>query len=192
MVQETSTEGDPQSNGAAESSVNVVKGYVRSIKLAVGSASGVEVPTDHDLSPACTTVFSVGRDGKTAHEGSVGWRAVYLWHSSVSECSGCCSHPTVVWVLWIQPLASPEGGSSSSGSALPPPSAPPPLEPPLLETRCLEHETEMTDAAVEQQGEPQRRREPQAADSSSSSSSSSGSSTDTDSESCYRIRNNCC
>ena len=40
VVQETSAEGDPQSNGAAESSVNVVKGHVRSIKLAVESASG--------------------------------------------------------------------------------------------------------------------------------------------------------
>ena len=46
MVQETSAEGDPQSNGAAESSVNVVKGHVRSIKLAgrvslgSGGASG--------------------------------------------------------------------------------------------------------------------------------------------------------
>ena len=42
-------QGDPQSNGAAESSVNVVKWYVRTIKLAVESASGVEVPADHDL-----------------------------------------------------------------------------------------------------------------------------------------------
>ena len=49
VVQETSAEGDPQSNGAAESSVNVVKGHVRSIKLAVESASCVEVPAVHDL-----------------------------------------------------------------------------------------------------------------------------------------------
>ena len=49
VVQEASAEGDPQCNGAAESSVNVVKGDVRSIKLAVESASGVEVPADHDL-----------------------------------------------------------------------------------------------------------------------------------------------
>ena len=32
VVQETSTESDPQSNGAAESSVNVVKGHVRLIR----------------------------------------------------------------------------------------------------------------------------------------------------------------
>ena len=44
VLQETSAEGDPQSNGAAESSVNVVKGHVTSIKLTVESASGVEVP----------------------------------------------------------------------------------------------------------------------------------------------------
>ena len=46
FAQETSAEGDPQSNGAAESSVNVVRGHVRSIKLVVESASGVEVPAE--------------------------------------------------------------------------------------------------------------------------------------------------
>ena len=49
VVQETSAEGDPQANGAAESSANVVKGHVRSSKLAVVSASSAEVPADHDL-----------------------------------------------------------------------------------------------------------------------------------------------
>ena len=49
VEQELPAEGDPQSNGAAESSVNVVKGHVRSIKLAVESASNVEVLADHDL-----------------------------------------------------------------------------------------------------------------------------------------------
>ena len=96
VVQETSAEGDPQSNGAAESSVNVVKGHVRSIKLAVESASGVEVPADH---------MQPGRDGKTAYERNVGMRAVPPWDSLVSECGGClCSHPTAVWVLWIHDL----------------------------------------------------------------------------------------
>ena len=46
-------EGDPQSNGAAESSVNVVKEHVRSIKVAVESASGVEVPAYDELLVAC-------------------------------------------------------------------------------------------------------------------------------------------
>ena len=64
MVQEMSAEGDPQSNGAAESSVNVVEGHVRSIKLAVESASSLEVP-------------EVGRDGKIASERNVGRRAVH-------------------------------------------------------------------------------------------------------------------
>ena len=43
--------------------------------------------------------LSVGRDGKTADERSVGRRRVFLpWHSSVSERRAClCSHPTVVW-----------------------------------------------------------------------------------------------
>ena len=75
VVQETSAEGDPQSDGAAESSVNVVKGHVRSIKLAVESASSVEVLADHELLtwlvPYAASMhcrFAVGRDGKTAHE----------------------------------------------------------------------------------------------------------------------------
>ena len=83
VVQETSAEGDPQSNGAAVSSVNVVKGNVRSIKLAVESASGVEVPADHDMLTwlvSCVTSmhprFSVGRDGKTGYERYVGRGAV--------------------------------------------------------------------------------------------------------------------
>ena len=81
VVQETSAEGDPQSNGAAESSVNVVKGHVRLIKLAVESASGV--PADHDLltwlvsyATSMHLRFLVGRDGKTAHERKVGRRRV--------------------------------------------------------------------------------------------------------------------
>ena len=49
VVQGASVEGDPQTSGAGEHSVNVVQGHVRSIKLAVESASGVEVPADHDL-----------------------------------------------------------------------------------------------------------------------------------------------
>ena len=102
-VQESSAEGDPQSNGAAESSVNVVKWHVRSIKLAMESASGVEVLADHDLFiwlvPYATSMhrrFSVGRDGKTAYERSVGWRAVpplgqfgeLVWWMPLQPCNG--------------------------------------------------------------------------------------------------------
>ena len=59
------------------------KGHVRSIKLAVESASSVEVPADHDLLtwlvPYAASMhrrFAVGRDGKTAYERHVGRRAV--------------------------------------------------------------------------------------------------------------------
>ena len=83
VVQETSAEGDPQSNGAAVSSVNVVKGHVRSIKLAVESSSGVEVPADHDMltwlvsyATSMHRQFSVSRDGKTGYERNVGRVAV--------------------------------------------------------------------------------------------------------------------
>ena len=58
VVQETSAEGDPRSNSAAERSVDVVKGHVRSIKLAVESASGVEVPADHDVFDVACAVYS--------------------------------------------------------------------------------------------------------------------------------------
>ena len=62
VVQETSAEGDPQSNGAAESSVNVVKGHVRSIKLAGGisfKCRSASRPLSVDVAlcrmqPACT------------------------------------------------------------------------------------------------------------------------------------------
>ena len=84
VVQETSTEGDPQSNGVAESSVNVVQGHVRSIKLAVESACGEEVLADHGLLTWLVSYatrvhrrFSVGRDGKTAYERTAGRRAVH-------------------------------------------------------------------------------------------------------------------
>ena len=104
VVQEVPADRDPQSNGAAESSVDVVKGHVRSIKLTVDSASGIAVPADHDLLtwlvPYATRMqrrFSVGRDGTAAYERSVGRRAVHPLAQWVSECGGCfCSHPTAV------------------------------------------------------------------------------------------------
>ena len=74
-MQRTPSDGEPHSNGAAESSVSVVKGHVSSIKLAVAA--------DHVLLtwlvPYATSMhrrFSVGRDGKTTYERSVGRRAV--------------------------------------------------------------------------------------------------------------------
>ena len=97
-MQETSSGGDPRSSGAAESSANVVKGHVRSIKLAVESASGAEVPADHDLLTWVSNAtsmhrrFSVGRDGKSAYERNVGKCVGSPWHTSVTECGGClCS-----------------------------------------------------------------------------------------------------
>ena len=111
VVQETSAEGDPQSNGAAESLVNVIKGHIRSIKLALESASRVEVPADHDLLTwlvpyaACTVglqwVETARQRMNEMREGA----QFHLWHSSVNECGGClCSHPTAVWALWIHDL----------------------------------------------------------------------------------------
>ena len=106
VVHETSAEGDPQSNGAAESSVNVVKGHFRWIKLAVESASGVEVQPDHDLLtwlvPYAASMHRrfVGRSRRQDSIPKEMWEdALFLlWRSSVSECGGCfCSHLTVAW-----------------------------------------------------------------------------------------------
>ena len=113
-VQERPLKATQQSNGAAESSVNVVKGHVRSIKLAVESASSVEVPADHDLLtwlvPYAASMhrrFAVGRDGKTAYERNVGRRAVHplaQFGERVWWMPTACSHPTAVWALWIHDL----------------------------------------------------------------------------------------
>ena len=102
VVQEKSPEGDPQSNGAAESSANVVEEHVRSIKLAVESASSVEGPADHDvltwLVPYAASMhrrFAVGRDGKTAYDRSVGrplgkvrWASVVDAFAAIQPPSG--------------------------------------------------------------------------------------------------------
>ena len=91
VVQETSDEGDPQSNVAAESSGNVVKGHVRLMKLAVESALSVEVPADHDL--LTWLVPYAASMHREMWEGAL----FRPWHSSVNECGGClCSNRTAV------------------------------------------------------------------------------------------------
>ena len=83
LKQETTVEGEPQSNGAAESSVNVVKGHVTSIKLAVESAS---------VSVLCATSihrrFYVGRDGKTAYERGAPFGSVVDASAAIQPSSG--------------------------------------------------------------------------------------------------------
>ena len=61
-------------------------GHAGTIKLAVESASGVEVRTDHDLltwlashASSVHRRFSVGRRGKTAYDRNVGRHAVPSW-----------------------------------------------------------------------------------------------------------------
>ena len=126
-AQETAAEGDPQSNGAAESSVHVVTGNARPIRLAVESASGVEVSADRDLFTWAMLYvtslhrrFAVARDGKTAHERSVGlWEGAQLlhWHSLVSGCDGCqCSHQAAIRAL-CKPALSKAGLGPMDGSS---------------------------------------------------------------------------
>ena len=85
MVQETSSEGDQQSNGAAESSVNVGRQRTRQIDQS-GSGVGFECgsASRHDLLtwfvPYAASMhrrFAAGRDGKTAYERNVGRSAVH-------------------------------------------------------------------------------------------------------------------
>ena len=85
MVQETSSEGDQQSNGAAESSVNVGRQRTCQIDQS-GSGVGFECgsASRHDLLtwfvPYAASMhrrFAVGRDGKTAYERNVGRSAVH-------------------------------------------------------------------------------------------------------------------
>ena len=82
VVFETSAEGDPQSNGAAESAVNAVKGRVRTAKVALEERTGATVPDDHPLltwmvpySLATFRRYTLGRDGKTCYERLLGRRA---------------------------------------------------------------------------------------------------------------------
>ena len=69
VVQEMSAEGDPKSNGDASSSVYVIKGHDRWIKVAVELASAVAHNLLTCVVPYATSVhrrFSVGQDGKRA------------------------------------------------------------------------------------------------------------------------------
>ena len=92
VVQETSAEGDPQSNGAAESSGSVVKRHVRSIKMAVESASSVKVTADHDLLkwlvPCAASMHGLRWVEMARQHTNEMWEGALFspWHSSVSEC----------------------------------------------------------------------------------------------------------
>ena len=81
VVPETSTEHDPQSNGAAEASVGIIKALVRTQKIALQQRIGCEVVAGHPLigwmvryAGSTYRRFKVGADGKTPYERSVGRR----------------------------------------------------------------------------------------------------------------------
>ena len=110
VVQETSAEGDPQSNGAAENSLNVVTGACQidqaggGVSFGSGGASGprfvvVACVVCHQHA---SSVFSGSRRQDSIRKKCGKGVLFPFWHNSVNECGGClCSHPTVVWVLWI-------------------------------------------------------------------------------------------
>ena len=71
VVPENSSVGDPQSNGAAKAGVGIVKGLVRTIKLATEERIGTPIPDDHPLTQwavryatASYRRYKVGPDGK--------------------------------------------------------------------------------------------------------------------------------
>ena len=73
VIHEVSPTGSSGSNGVIERTVQAIEGQVRTIKLALESRIGVEIPSDHDVVPwiveyAATIINKgqVGADGKTA------------------------------------------------------------------------------------------------------------------------------
>ena len=85
VVSEGSARGDPQSNGAAEAGVGVVKGLVRTLKIALQSRLQREIPAEHPVmawlvryASASYRRYRVGPDGRTPYERSVGRRCSTL------------------------------------------------------------------------------------------------------------------
>ena len=79
VVPERSDVGEPQSNGAAEGAVGIMKGMVRTVKLAFEEQIGTTVPADHVIitwilhhATAMQRRFRVGADGRTPNERLVG------------------------------------------------------------------------------------------------------------------------
>ena len=82
VVPTHSPEGEPQSNGAAEVGVQLLKGHVRTVLDQLRVASGSELGDSHPIiawsvgyATAMHRRFKVGEDGKTAYERCYGRRA---------------------------------------------------------------------------------------------------------------------
>lgn len=105
VVPETSEVEDPQSNGAAEAAVGIIKGMVRTLKLRLEACIQTKVPDGHAVyawmvnhAAGSYRRFRVGPDGKTPYERLTTrkWGAQmaefgeYVWFtpSSSSESSG--------------------------------------------------------------------------------------------------------
>ena len=79
VVPEKASTGDPQSNGAAEVGVQLLKAHVRTQKDALEHSLGVPIPADHGLltlvvrhAAATYRMYAVGSDGKTPNERTTG------------------------------------------------------------------------------------------------------------------------
>ena len=74
-ILEASPVGNSGSNGVIERAAQAIEGQVRTMKLALESRIGMEIPSDHDVVPwiveyAATIINKgqAGADGKTAYE----------------------------------------------------------------------------------------------------------------------------
>ena len=79
VVPEAADVGEPQSNGAAEGAVGILKGLVRTNKLSLEAQVGAPLPEDHVLitwlvlqAGTLQRRFRIGHDGRTPHERLVG------------------------------------------------------------------------------------------------------------------------
>ena len=81
VVPEKAAAGDPQTNGAAEVGVQLLKGYVRTLKDALEYQLGEKIPAEHGLmtllvrqAAAIYRMYAVGADGRTPGERNTGRR----------------------------------------------------------------------------------------------------------------------
>ena len=81
VVEEGSVPYDPQTNGAAEGAVKLIKGMFKVLLLGLEREIGARIPLDHPVVPwllshgaMLRTLFVRGEDGRTAHQRARGCR----------------------------------------------------------------------------------------------------------------------
>ena len=102
VVPEKSAVGDPQSNGAAEVGVQLLKAHVRTQKDALEYNLGTAIPPDHNIMTflvrncaATYRMFAVGSDGKTPNERNTGRKS----------CPAVAEFGEAIWWMPLQTSA---------------------------------------------------------------------------------------